>query len=76
MQKIVKIGDVVIVKSYIKVKSDDGFHKGMRIRVESINNATGNIIGYRLKPEGIQISNKNKKEELVLTHQKEILGYA
>tara|TARA_Y100000034_G_C6887533_1_gene407702 strand:+ start:1898 stop:2125 length:228 start_codon:yes stop_codon:yes gene_type:complete len=73
MQKTVKKDDVIIVKDYINVKNEKGFHQGMKIKVGSIDNRNGNIVGHKIQPS--TISGVNKKGELVLTHTKDILAY-
>ena len=75
MQKTVKHGDIIIVKNYINCdpENKDQFHKGMKIKVGSVNNETGSIVGHKVKPP--TVGRNYLKGELVLTHKEDILAY-
>tara|TARA_R100001244_G_scaffold68988_1_gene56484 strand:- start:3082 stop:3315 length:234 start_codon:yes stop_codon:yes gene_type:complete len=75
MQKTVKHGDIIIVKTYINCdfKNQNEFHQGMKIKVGSINNHNGSIVGHKV--ESSTVGNDYIKGELVLTHTKDILAY-
>ena len=75
MQKTVKHGDIIIVKSYINCdpKNKDQFHKGMKIKVGNVNNETGSIVGHKVKPP--TVGRNYLRGELVITHVKDILAY-
>ena len=72
MQKTVKQGDIIIVRNYINVKDQNESYQGMKMKVGSVNNETGNIVGHRIYSKSL---NKNIKGELVLTHKEDILAY-
>ena len=72
MQKTVKQGDIIIVRNYINVKDQNESYQGMKMKVGSVNNETGNIVGHRIYTRGLD---KSTKGELVLTHKEDILAY-
>ena len=75
MQKTVKNGDIIIVKNYINCnpENQNEFHQGMKIKVGSINNYNGSIVGHKVK--SLIVGSNYIKGELVLTHTKDILAY-